>query len=520
MTRWMGGCALLALCAGLAIGQAQAAPVMVKESPIHTIPPDDGTSPPVTLLPGDAPTPAAAPAAPVAATPVAAVQAAAAQAPATPAAAAPVSAAVAAPVSAPAAPAPVVADAAEPATAATPPANGPTQAAITPATAAVAPSAAPLLAALTPVAAPQPVSALSDDERAFFAALGHHVTDAAVAYAGYVRQVSAIDPGFRDSDQVHGALHTGAAYHPDQLQEGLVAYSALLALRDQAFVDGVRAQAQPGLAEHLAASPLMVLQIPGASTAASDILGVLRAHGVALEASGKAITQAAYDVQAQAWSKEPVADPAGLLAAVKAQAAHHALADEASEKALLLSLVAAPHAPAAASAAPPPQVVRGLALAALAILNRTASGEDDERLVAVLLRDPFMADCLKLARMNLNQCLAAAGPHYDEVFCAGEHAVGETARCVSSVAAGAGGTLPGGPADALPAAPRQEAAGYGYPAAASAVAQVAAVAPAQADTYADRWTEHDAPEDAAPATAGQAPSYGDAPNGGQPQSWR
>ena len=553
----LSSCAVIALWVGFAgCVAAQTAVVEVKDSPIHTIPPEAASGPPTMTLAQamaviaahdaaaasvqasaqTAAAPAGAPApAPAALVAVAAADPAPAVAPAVaaPPAAAPVAADAAAPapqVMAMAAPAPaVVAPAAaaapaadqgaaiqsaavqaasEPSSTVAPPLSSPASASVPgPAPVAVA-SAAPPPTSSPAVAAAASDTALSADEHAFFAALGHRVTDAATAYAGYVREASAIDPGFRDPDAVQHALRVGAAYHPDQLQQGLVAYAALLALRNPAFVDGVRAQAGSGLAERLVGSPLSVMQIAGAREAAADMMGVLRAHGVALEASGKAINQAAYEVQHQAWSKEPVADPVGVLAAAKASAVLMRVADEGSEKALLLSLAAAPHRPAVLGEAPPPQVVRGLTVAALAILGR--GGDREDQMIEVLLRDSFMGDCLKLARMNLNQCLAAAGPHYDDVFCAGEHAVGETARCVSSVAAGGGGTLPAAirPA-AAPAYAREEAAGYGYPAATQMVAAPVSPAPATED----RWTEHD-PQDAdaaAPSGYGQVPDYGAAP---------
>ena len=67
--------------------------------------------------------------------------------------------------------------------------------------------------------------------------------------------------------------------------------------------------------------------------------------------------------------------------------------------------------------APTPLVTRSLALAAMIVL-----GEADEAHAAKLtplLVEAKSSDCLKMAKMNLNQCLAAAGPHYENVYCVG-----------------------------------------------------------------------------------------------------
>lgn len=151
-----------------------------------------------------------------------------------------------------------------------------------------------------------PPPALTPDETAFFTVLGRRVTDAASAYESYLRRVVAIDPAFSGPSSVQRTVIAGAAYQPLQLQEGLVAYAALIALRNQAFVDGVRAIQNAAFIDGLAASPGQVMQVRGAAEAAADVAGVLRAQGAILAAAGAAITQAAYDIQAQAWSRAPV----------------------------------------------------------------------------------------------------------------------------------------------------------------------------------------------------------------------
>ncbi len=296
-----------------------------------------------------------------------------------------------------------------------------------------------LIASINP--AKPPPAVLTEDEAAFFTAFGRRATDAATAYDGYVRHAAAIDPGFSDAASVQRAVRSGSDYQPQQLQHGIVAYAAMIALRNPAFVDGVRAQAaaDPSFADRLTAQPAAVLQIPGAQSAAADVAGVLHAHGVALQSTSKAIAKAAYDVQAQAWSKTAVANPVEVLAGVKASAAALRTADEPSEKALLLSLVSAPRGDAGGAPSATPAVVRGMAIAALAVMGR--AGDKEDLRIQALLEDELSAACLKMATLNMNQCLAAAGPHYDDIFCVGEHSVGETARCVSSAADGGPGQM-------------------------------------------------------------------------------
>jgi len=308
-----------------------------------------------------------------------------------------------------------------------------------------------LVKALTEKAPEPALPALTAQENAFFDVLGHRVTDAASAYETYIRRATAIDSHFGDPAAVQKAVKAGADYQPQQLQEGIIAYAALLALRDESFVQSVKAIRDPTFADRLLASPQTVLGVRGADDAASDVAGALRAQGAALVAAGKAITQAAYDVQTQGWSKTPVADPKGVLADAKDAASQPRAASIPAKERLLASLVSAPQTSASPTPTGAPDVVRGLALAALAILGRT--GDDKEATLEALLHDTSSADCLKMAKLNLNQCLSVAGPHYEDVYCTGRHAVGETAQCVSAAA--------NGPAQPLPSTPLQNAEGYG-----------------------------------------------------------
>jgi hypothetical protein len=76
----------------------------------------------------------------------------------------------------------------------------------------------------------------------------------------------------------------------------------------------------------------------------------------------------------------------------------------------------------------PSLIVRGLNIAALALLG--AAGEDQAAQLAPLFDDPRDELCLSTAKLNLYQCLASAKPHYEYVFCLGQHMMADTAQCV------------------------------------------------------------------------------------------
>ena len=85
--------------------------------------------------------------------------------------------------------------------------------------------------------------------------------------------------------------------------------------------------------------------------------------------------------------------------------------------------------PAAEATAPYTQaVVRGLALAAIAAIGH--GGDDNRTITDSLLNEPVSADCLSFTRLMIMQCLAASRPHYEEIFCLGQHLMMDTAQCI------------------------------------------------------------------------------------------
>jgi hypothetical protein len=122
------------------------------------------------------------------------------------------------------------------------------------------------------------------------------------------------------------------------------------------------------------------------------------------------------------------------LTEVKAHAVRVALAPD-DTAGLIRDLVAVRKTvvdPQSRAAAPTPVVTRGLALAALAVLG--AAGEDQTEQLTPLLSEATSAQCLKMAKLNLYQCLSVAGPQYEGMFCLGRHAMMETGQCVVAAA--------------------------------------------------------------------------------------
>ena len=321
----------------------------------------------------------------------------------------------------PSAPQAYVAPVQQPAPAA-PPADAPSLPANAP------PVAAPLLVA----AATAPAPALPAAPKTV--ALAHQIVDSASAYLAYMRKASAISAAFTDGAGVAKEVRTGAGYEAKQFEEGAIAYAAIMALQEPAFIDGVRAVAggDPGRTEQMAgeliANPAIVTTFPGSDAAIARAALALRRQGNRLMEAGSKVKQAAYDVQHSAWSKNDVAEPEVRLAKAKTLSSTRVSLDRDETDKLLKVALADQGASGGYGGSSSPVVNRGLALAALAVLGQAGEGAADR--VTPLLAEEHGGECLKMAKLNLFQCLAVAGPHYEDIFCLGQHAMMDTAQCV------------------------------------------------------------------------------------------
>jgi hypothetical protein len=302
------------------------------------------------------------------------------------------------------------------------------------------------------------------------------VIDAASAYATFVGHAAAIDAHFADGGAVTAAMTTSEAYQADQLAEGSVAYAALVALQGAGFVDGVRRaaptpEAADALVRALEADPTKVAAIGGADGAALRVNAVLGYQADQVGESGRKLRQASYDMQHDDWTQQMTTDAPARLAQAKTLSSTplSPSADDISQlfkvaTALRDQTVSAPGATPGYT----PVVQRGMAIAALALLGR-ASREELEATGLTKVRDS--ADCMQSAKLNLYQCLAVAGPHYEDVYCIAEHALKQTGQCLRQ---GAGAPLvqPASMASAPPSAtqPPADPDTYAVPVAVAATA--------------------------------------------------
>lgn len=254
--------------------------------------------------------------------------------------------------------------------------------------------------------------------------------DAQAALTGFRRfmsETTGISPQFRDGGGVATAVRRGASYEPQQFSEGMILYAAMAAMADPDFVEAVQARAdevgRQALVEELSTYPAAAARLPGARDAAARAAAALRREGDALIAAGASVKQASYDLQRQPWSTAFAPNAARLLAEVKALGA----ARPDGGQAAVVPVSARGYA---RQVAPAGTVDRGLALAALMVLGESADGDRARALEG----DIVSGQCLRMAKLNYHQCLAAAGPHYEGVYCVAVHAMMDPGKCVITAA--------------------------------------------------------------------------------------
>ena len=269
--------------------------------------------------------------------------------------------------------------------------------------------------------------------------LANYVVQQASAYATYMRKASAISPVFPNGPAIGDALRLAAHSERRQMQEGVVAYAAIVALQDPTFVRTLRgfashASSRDAMIGYILADPNYVITLNGHESAAGLIVATLNAQAARLTAVGDKVKQESLDIQLKAaWSKKPVPNPDQRLNDIKGLSVSPVDADD--DLKVQLEQAEAGASPVAV-AGPPVQgpysqaVTRGMALAALAVLGR--AGESNLNYVMPLLVNDNDGYCFNMAKLNLYQCLAVARPYYEDIFCLGLHVLSDTGQCVAS----------------------------------------------------------------------------------------
>ena len=285
----------------------------------------------------------------------------------------------------------------------------------------------------------------------------------AAHYIRYREDVAAIEAMKFDNAKVTRDAHQRLAAHDsDELTTGWVAYAALVAADTPAFAEGIEKElkrrknkrkgqlgGRDGLISNLAQDPSYAAKVAGANEALEAILAMTAQDSARINALGEAFKAQAYAMQKTSWGKKRIAPSQTRIN----EAANYSrdrgapvmpAFDHATSGGVTAPSLASAQGQWDASwgaSERSGKMTEGNAKAVMhRVLNlaaRYSVGAANDKVVEVYARNDKSQRCLSLAKLTLDQCIAATRTPYEEAFCLGEHALNDVASCTGWVA-GAG----------------------------------------------------------------------------------
>jgi hypothetical protein len=221
---------------------------------------------------------------------------------------------------------------------------------------------------------------------------------------------------FKTPKDVQAAYDQLLKHQPEKLAEGWIAYSARLVASNETFAksigDEVERRGRDTVMQKIMADPKYVNKLPGAYDALDGLMKQVARDTSKLAQLGDRFIQTAYAFQKKKWGEAE-----GVL-----PRAHYAEAE--TPHLIQAGLFSKKEEPAA-----PVGVTQRVLLLAASL----DAGGPDTTVSKDLMRDPNLAQCMRWARLNLNQCLAAAYFPSEQAYCTGKHGITEVSACWSNL---------------------------------------------------------------------------------------
>lgn len=299
-------------------------------------------------------------------------------------------------------------------------------------------------------------------------ALPDPISKSAAVYATFQADVSDVSDGaLASAADIETSLTNLGSQNPEQLSGGWLAYAALIASQDEAYRAAVRDIAsyygEESFTRGLRNDPRYARTLDGGKTAVTSALVATDADVDRINTAGAYVKEQAYSLQAYGWAKARIGNTDQLIETIRTAAlAGRSAAPEfvsalgtadmsgvlkraGSEGAVSLwdsvstaaNAVRVPALPikyegreTRIRAGKEPIADRIATLAAYRILGDGAASPDE---LYTAMSERQTKGCLKMAQLNLHQCVAAAHKQYEVPFCIGEHALLDVGSCLGDV---------------------------------------------------------------------------------------
>lgn len=281
--------------------------------------------------------------------------------------------------------------------------------------------------------------------------------------ANYVRfreDVAAIEAMPFDNASVTREAHRRLGAHDSaELSAGWMAYAALVAADTPEFADAIKKEVskkknkrrnqlggKAGLMSNLAQDPSYVRKLEGADKAVEAILAMTLNDGARITALGEAFKTQAYAMQKTKWGKQRIVGSQERLKEASSFKLSRGAAPAPALQRVSDSGVIAPSLANASenwdadwgAAAPAAEMTENSADVIIdRVLNlaaRYSTGSLNPKIVSVYAKNNKADRCLSMAKLTLDQCIAATRTPYEEAFCLGEHGLKDISSCTGWVA--------------------------------------------------------------------------------------
>lgn len=294
------------------------------------------------------------------------------------------------------------------------------------------------------------------------------IGESAAVYATFQSDVTDVrQTPLSSADDIETTLTELGGHNAQQLSSGFIAYSALVASQDPDFraavadIEGFygRDTFLLGLRNDVR----YARTLDGGDSAVLASLNSVSADAGRLRGAGAYVTEQAYSLQAAGWAKATIGDSNAIIAQIQTSAragrpvkATLRSAFASSEINSVLFQAGQSGAPSlwenvnsAASAVQFPSLNFGYTgasariragkepvadriatLAAYRVLGADAAPASELR---TAMRETTTRNCINMAQLNLQQCVAAAHKQYEVPFCIGEHALTDVGDCIGDV---------------------------------------------------------------------------------------
>lgn len=307
--------------------------------------------------------------------------------------------------------------------------------------------------------APQPVSVTVQKN--------DPLANAAALYATYQGEVTDVKSnGFASAGDIENSLNNLGGHNPEQLTQGWMAYSALVAAQNTEFRAAVRDiegyYGREMLMTGMQNDVRYARTLGGGNAAVNQALSAVNADSRRLAGAAAYVKEQAYSLQGAGWAKGRVGNSqttatnlfASTQSGIPARGAM-LTAMQSPNINTVLQQAGRSGAPSvwesvsgAANSIRVPSVVSSFSQSQRIARGKEPIADRITTLAAyrILNADPSVASsmrqamseretqgCLNMANLNLQQCVAAAHKHYEVPFCIGEHALSDIGKCIGKV---------------------------------------------------------------------------------------